>query len=221
MTDRQCVAPTAATERTRPSAYRAGLREAASDKLGSRRTMRTGLVVGITLCVALTSARTDAQPIGTYNQATHDHAEITFRFNPVGGSAPELILGLGGSIPLGGVLGCQCELYDEGGLISDSIIMSILGCQGNWQSGSLANSLTIDTNVDLSGLQAGEQGRIVLRPIFTPVTAGIFNFSAPSLFLDSSQAASIESRLVEIIPEPTSGLLTGLLLLLPLRSRRR
>lgn len=192
-----------------------GVRIAAGPRSGLARWM---MVVN---CLVLAFAsRSGAQEIGFYDEAIHDHVEVTFRFDMNGGTADVLNLGLGGSFnPAGGFIGCQFELYDAGGLISNASINSIFGCQGNWRSNSQTDSLTIDTNVDLSGIAAGELGRIAMRPIFTEQAGGQFNFSSPSLGIGLSRPTFVAGRVVTI-PEPSTFTLFAIACLGALVSRR-
>lgn len=187
--------------------------------------IRNLVLTGVVLLGCPAEQATAVGPIGLFDLELHNYVEITFQFAPVSAGPPyRLNLGLGGSLvpPSSGYSGGVLQLYDEGGLISDSSILSILGPQGNWASyDNTGDSLNIDSFVDLSGIAAGEVGRIVLRPTFIgPV--GIASFSTPSLGFTGAGPATILSQRVVAIPEPVAGtmLAVGLASLMALRVGR-
>jgi hypothetical protein len=159
--------------------------------------------------------------LGIFDESLHESAEFTFQFGAVSFVPATLNLGLASGIFSGSYAGCSFELYDGGGLISTGTIANILGCQGRWFAGDDGGaSDAIDEFVDLSGLVAGEIGRIVLRPIFNPPVNGRVSLSTPSLGFGFGVNATIHSTEVNDLPEPSlAALLAGALLALALRRR--
>jgi hypothetical protein len=164
----------------------------------------------LVLLALLLAPRAEADPIGLYDDTIHDRVEIVFQFAPTGGTAVQLSLGLASGILSGGYQGCSFQLFDGGGLVSSSTIANIFGCQGVWRADATVVDPLIDTNVDLSGLAAGEVGRIVMSPIFNPGPSGLVSLAMPSLGLVGGGAVTILSQ--SIVPEPSTAVLalTGL-----------
>ena len=163
----------------------------------------------------------EAADIGIFDELTDDRVEIFFSFAPLPPGGPfALTLGLPSGLFQGSYSGCHFRLFDEGGLISDATISSIFGCQGVWWSDGTPNPQLIDGNVDLSGLAAGETGRMSFRPLFNPGPPGLVSLNSPGISLGG---ASVTILSQSIVPEPSVAtlLLAGLVALASRRARSR
>lgn len=160
----------------------------------------------LTAFAVLTLGAPPVLALTTFTEGVDSYMEITFQSAPLGSTASVLLLGLGGSLSPGSLTGCTFQLYAGGGLISSSTISSALGCQGGWFAGSATSSPVVDTNVDLSGLSAGQAGRIVMTPLFGTPHPGVFNPSTPVLYLGSSPVPILSQQTVQV-PEPSCGVL--------------
>jgi len=163
----------------------------------------------------------EAADIGIFDELTDDRVEILFSFAPLAPGGPfQLSLGLPSGIFQGSYSGCHFQLFDQGGLISDATISSVLGCQGAWRSDGEPNAVLIDGNVDLSGLAAGEAGRMSFRPLFNAGPSGRVGLNSPGISLNGTPA-TIHSQ--SIVPEPSVAtlLLGGRVALASLRTHPR
>ncbi len=160
--------------------------------------------------VLLVTTCSHAAPLGIFDQSIHQNVEIFFQLPPTATVPPHtLTLGLASSLvpPTLGYMGCEFQLFDGGGLISSSTINSIFGCQGSWTSfDNSADGLNIASNVDLSGIAAGEVGRILMRPTFVG-SVGIASLDSPGIFFAGAGTATILSQTINAIPEPDALLL--------------
>lgn len=175
--------------------------------------------IGLALSLLLASAQhAEATPLGIFDESVHDSIEIVFQFDPfTPGGVLNLGLGMPSSLvpPSPGYLGCDFALFVGGSQVSSTSITSTFGCQGWWtgDAGATADPL-IDDFVDLTGLAAGQVGKIVMRPMFLG-PGGIASLGDPGVFFNVP--VTILSQTLVPIPEPSVAplVLTGFVLLAP------